>query len=179
MGSTGGATLHDPSAAISLLWLRRTLHFTLAIMENLLTNKQKADDEAALLPLTLLDADDDSELPPAESDPTMEAVRGAYNEVMRPFHGWLLRKTCDLVFNQVPTLDEAIAMLGPGLGEAEREAMVFNEIRMFLAEGREIAAALDAIFDDLQLEDLRRRGREGSHPLRECGRRDLRRRAAS
>ena len=33
---------------MSLLWLRRTLHFTLAIMENLLSVKQKLEDQAAL-----------------------------------------------------------------------------------------------------------------------------------
>ena len=45
--------------------------------------------------------------------------------------------------------------LGPGLGDAEREGKVFAVMRMYLEEGKPVAAALDKIFADLKLEDLR------------------------
>jgi len=150
---TGGATLYDPSAAISLLWLRRSLKFTVVLMELLLEGKQSLEDSERLGELMLLDGDDPSS--PSMADPTADAVRGAYNEVLRPFHSWLLRKTVDIVTTQVPHLDEAIAMLSPGLGDAERELKCFAEIRMYVAEGWPVINTLDAIFAELKLEDLR------------------------
>ena len=83
------------------------------------------------------------------------AVRTAYDLVVRPFHSWLLRKTFDLVTTQIPSLDEAVLLMGQGLGEAERVGKVYEEIRMYLVEGWKVANTLDAIYDDLKLEDLR------------------------
>ena len=61
----------------------------------------------------------------------------------------------DLVSTQVPNLDEAMVLLGPGLGDAEREGKVFADMRLYVTEGKPVAAALDAIYDELKLEDLR------------------------
>ncbi len=46
-------------------------------------------------------------------------------------------------------------MMGPGLGDAEREGKVFADMREYVACGKPVAAALDAIFEELKLEDLR------------------------
>ena len=35
-------------------------------------------------------------------------------------------------------------LLGPGLGDAEREAKFYADVRLFIDEGRPVAAALDA-----------------------------------
>ena len=188
MGCTGGATLYDPSAAISLLWLRRTLNFTLIIMENLLHAKSLRDDDATLESVQLLELDEPDHNAPGFADPVCDAVRDGYNQTVRPFHSWLLRKTFDLVSSQVrilshhtlstlthipvsththlpslflslstqvPNMEEGIMCLGPGLGDAEREGKVFADMRMYLEEGKPVAAALDKIFADLKLEDLR------------------------
>ncbi len=45
--------------------------------------------------------------------------------------------------------------MGPGLGDAEREGKVFADMRTYVQEGRPVAAALDAIFAELKLDDLR------------------------
>ena len=153
-GSTGGAVLYDPSAAISLLWLRRSLNFTLLILENLQQARQAIEDEEALLGMQDLDGDDDDERH-SMPDPTVGCVTRAYDRVMRPFHSWLLRKTFDIVSTQIPTLPDVVACLGPGLGEHDSESKVFTEIGLFLEEGRPVARALDALFTELQLEDLR------------------------
>ena len=42
-----------------------------------------------------------------------------------------------------------------GLGDAEREGKIYEEMRMFLQEGWPVANALDALYDELKLEDLR------------------------
>lgn len=44
---------------------------------------------------------------------------------------------------------------GPGLGENDVEGKVFKELELFLAEGRPIARALDLLYDELKMEDLR------------------------
>ena len=82
---------------------------------------------------------------------------------------------------QVPSLHEAIALVGAGLGEAERESKVFHEMQLYVKEGRcvgtlaarptpraspracggarqthrPVVEMLDELFADLQLEDLR------------------------
>ena len=155
IGCTGGATLYDPSAAISLLWLRRTLNFTLIIMENLLHAKVAHDDNETLDTLHLLDDQAEDAEAAQFGDPVGEAVRDGYGKTVRPFHSWLLRKTFDLVTTQLPSLNDTLLIFGPGLGDAEREGKVWADIKMYVDEGRPVAAALDAIFVELKLDDLR------------------------
>jgi len=154
-GCTGGASLHDPSAAMALLWLKRTLAFTLIIMENLLHAKRIHDDELLVQAAEELDLDHEEAEPPSLADAVVDAIRDGYAKTVRPFHSWLLRKTFDLVSTQMPSLDEAMVMMGPGLGEADRVETFFADVRMYVNEGRPVAAALDALFAELKLEDLR------------------------
>lgn len=81
-------------------------------------------------------------------------VRGAYDSVIRPYHSWLLRKTVDIVMTQLPSVEEAVGMFGPGLGDAERENKVFDEIQLYLLEGQPVVELLERIFADLGLEDF-------------------------
>ena len=69
---------------------------------------------------------------------------------------WLLRKTFDLVSSQVPGLNEAIMLMGAGLGEAEREEKVFAEIKLYVREGRPVVEQLDRLYAELRLNDLRK-----------------------
>lgn len=166
-GSTGGATLCDPSAAMSLLWLRRSLNFTILIMENLQAARQRMEDEATILPmLDEFDPEEHSSASYSDSasaaagasmmaDPVVDCVCEAYDQVMRPFHAWILRKTFDLVSTQIPTLPQMVACLGPGLGENDVEGKVFRELTLFLEEARPVAQALDELYAELKLEDLR------------------------
>jgi len=148
------AILYDPSAAISLLWLLRSLKFTVVLMQRLEAAQQKLEDERAIAPLEeeLYDEDDPRG---GTEDPTAEAVRGAYDTVIRPYHSWLLRKTFDIVSTQVPNITEAIGMLGPGLGDAERERKVFDEIRFYISQGLPLVELLENMYAELRLEDLR------------------------
>lgn len=156
MGCTGGATLHDPSAAMSLLWLKRSLKFTIMLMEGLLQAKQAQDDEERLSSLQMLDFDDiEPTSPPSIESATTKALQTAYDMTLRPFHSWLLRKTVDFITSQVPTLQEAVAVVGAGLGEAERESKVFQEMALYVQEGKPVLKILDEIYADTQLEDLR------------------------
>ena len=94
-------------------------------------------------------------------------------------------KTFDIVSTQIPTVEEAFAMMGPGLGDAERENkasrrllsasppsscsprsspplpppptphQVFDEIELYLSAGRPLVALLERLYTELKLEDLR------------------------
>jgi len=140
---------------MALLWLKRTLAFTLIIMENLLHAKRIHDDELLVQAAEELDLDHEEAEPPSLADAVVDAIRDGYAKTVRPFHSWLLRKTFDLVSTQMPSLDEAMVMMGPGLGEADRVETFFADVRMYVNEGRPVAAALDALFAELKLEDLR------------------------
>lgn len=145
-----GAILFDPSAAISLLWLRRSLRFTIELMERLQQAHVDLEDQRALA-----EAFSPDETPPLLADPTAGCVQAAYDAVIRPFHSWLLRKTFDIVATQFPTMPEVIGMVGPGLGEAERERKVFEEMAIYLEHGRPVVALLEQLMGELKLEDLR------------------------
>jgi hypothetical protein len=145
-----GAILFDPSAAISLLWLRRSLRFTIELMERLQQAHADLEDQRALA-----EALSPDETPPLLADPTAGCVQAAYDAVIRPFHSWLLRKTFDIVATQFPTMPEVIGMVGPGLGEAERERKVFEEMAIYLEHGRPVVALLEQLMGELKLEDLR------------------------
>ena len=117
--------------------------------------KQKYDDSAALDDCVQV-LDDEPDSPGgAFDDPVVEAARDGYAKSVRPFHSWLMRKTVDFVISQLPSLEEAVVMMAPGLGDAEREDKVFSDMRRYVDEGRPVAAALDALFADLNLEDVR------------------------
>lgn len=145
-----GAILYDPSAAISLLWLRRSLRFTIVLMERLQAAHQEMEDQRALA-----EALSPDEEPPPEPDPTSGCVKAAYDAVIRPFHSWLLRKTFDIVSSQFPTMPEVIGMVGPGLGDAEREGKVFDEMAFYLQHGQPVVELLERLMSELKLEDLR------------------------
>ena len=98
-------------------------------------------------------AEDDVAVEPV--DPAAGCVKGAYDAVIRPFHSWLLRKTFDIVSTQSPTMPEVIEMVGPGLGDAEREGKVFDEMEFYLSVGRPVVELLEDLMAELQLEDLR------------------------
>lgn len=122
-------------------------------MERLADAQQKVEDSRAVAPLEFECGEEEEQ--PAEGDPTAAAVQGAYDAVIRPYHSWLLRKTFDIVSTQVPNVAEAISMLGPGLGDAEREGKVFEELRFYVAQGRPVIALLEQMYAELRLEDLR------------------------
>lgn len=46
-------------------------------------------------------------------------------------------------------------MLGPGLGDAERERKVFDEIRFYISHGLPLVELLEHMYAELRLEDLR------------------------
>jgi len=160
----GGATLSDPSAAMALLWLSRSLRFTLELVRGVLDGARGATgDDGSMAPLAgdehlLVEADGDlaAELLRNEGNLTAEAIKRAYNAVIRPYNSWLLRKTFDLCASQAPGFSEVVQLLGSGLGEADRELQIVTDMQIFCREGFPVVDAVQGIIAELELEDLRR-----------------------
>lgn len=133
-----GAALADPSGAMALLWLRRSGEFMMAMARRLQGGMDQVANGAAH------DVD------------TAEALRGAYQEVLQPYHSWLLRQTFNLVTSQAPCYADFAISMGPGLGDAERDQVLAAETLVYMRAVEPLVRALTATFAKLQLEDQRR-----------------------
>ncbi|KAL1522880.1 hypothetical protein AB1Y20_017845 [Prymnesium parvum] len=152
---TGGGTLADPSGAIALLWLTRSLHFTLVLVRRLLEGVHAAPERAASAHSAegqgggKIAADGNGDL-------TEKAIKSAYNQVIRPYHSWLLRGTFDMMASQVPHFSDIVDVLGSGLGEVDREVRILHDMQHFCDEGFPIVKIIMHTFERFLLEDLRK-----------------------
>jgi len=83
--------------------------------------------------------------------------RTAYACILEPFHGWMLKSTFNMVLSAVPSRDEFLARLAPGVEPmALRRSVCFADIRECVPLMEEVVATLQALFEELDLEDLRK-----------------------
>ena len=85
---------------------------------------------------------------------SISAVRTMFRIGLEAHHGRLSDIEAGNLIHQLG-LEEAVALIGAGLGVAERETKVFQDVRLFVQEGRPIIEMLDELYADLELEDLR------------------------
>ena len=123
-----GAVLADPSAAIALLWMRRTLQFLGQCLSGVL------DDAASM----------------------NEVGANAYKIELEPFHGWLLKNTFAMALNGMPRRDEIYMRLGGHLPEENREALLRAEVAECVHMLRQVADSMRNLFEQLGLEDMRK-----------------------
>ena len=147
-----GARLADPSAAISVLWLRRSLTFTVCLMENLMA---AGDDAYGADASIASEGGGESMTALLSKDTVLDALNDAY-ESLRPYHGWLAQKSFGLFVGAAPRYDDVIAMVGPGLGDADRNAVVRADMGVYTETGRALIAALEDLYCELGLEDIRK-----------------------
>ena len=126
-----GGVLADPSAAISLLWMRRSLQFLAAIMRGVADDRKKGD-------------------------PVSKIAKEAYAEHLEPYHGWLLKNTFAAALSAIPSRNEFLSRLAPAVPPANRERVCYAELRECAAITRELTAALVELYRELDLEDTRR-----------------------
>lgn len=98
-----GGILADPSAAIALRWMRRSLRFLNTILEGLL-----ADEAASVATL----------------------ARAAYRAQMERLHGWVVRKTMQAGFGSMPSREEVLHRLGGGVSAAECSAALAELVQV-------------------------------------------------
>ena len=137
-GASSEVVLADPSAAVALLWLRRSLAFMLGFMRHLQQGLH------AFMDGTRDDIDG------------IAAFRAAYTDELQPYHKWLLRQTFSISISHAPGYTDFALAIGPGLGDAERDQVIDGEISALLRAGEPLVHALQASYAQLQMDDVRR-----------------------
>ena len=131
-GLHDGNMLQDPSAAVGLLWIRRSLSF-------------QSDLYASLIP--------------PEGQHPRDAAMDAYSEHLSPYHGWMLQKVFPLSLSQMPERGVFISKFG-GVEfdelEAEYEREIVKKLRSLVATWEPILDLWRDEFVRLDLEDIRR-----------------------
>lgn len=125
--------LKDPSCAMGLLWIRRSLQFQSVLFRTLLEH---------------------------EKVPAVDAALDAYRVTLLPFHGWALQKVYNIaVTNATPTREIWLARLGgfsvESFGPAEKAATC-RDLRTLLSLWDPLLARWVALYAELDLEDQRK-----------------------
>lgn len=122
--------LKDPSCAIGLLWIRRSLQFNCRWYSNILENS----------------------LPP------LEAAMDAYREELEPYHGWALRRLYVLgIQKMTPPRKELFASLwGRSSLSNDDEKIMEHDIHRLLSVWRPLIARWKSTFCELSMDDRRR-----------------------
>ena len=105
----------DPSAAVAVLWLSRSLAFQTAVLRGLLA------DRAA---------------------PLSAVARAAYTEELEPHHSWLLRGNVRAGLMSMPSRVEFCARLAPTAVVAEREPICYSEMVALIEVQEQILAEM-------------------------------------
>ena len=131
-GIHDGNVLQDPSAAIGLLWIRRSLAFQCHLFEALL---------------------------PSVGQHPKDSAYEAYNKHLAPNHGWMLRKVFPASLSQMPERHVFISTFGEvdieELDE-EEESKVVRKLRALISTLQPLLAVWKDEFIRLELEDTRR-----------------------
>jgi hypothetical protein len=119
--------LADPSAAVALLWMHRSLSFQHAMLDGLCSRR-------------------DTKL--------ADVAREAYTQHLEANHSWLLKNTFKMSLSSLPTRDELYSRLAPRTRRAdEREQICMQEIREFSLAAGPVVQAIRSIFEELGLSD--------------------------
>mmetsp|Transcript_21446 Transcript_21446/g.45837 ORF Transcript_21446/g.45837 Transcript_21446/m.45837 type:complete len:369 (+) Transcript_21446:112-1218(+) len=131
-GIHDGSVLKDDSAAMGLLWIRRSLAFQLDLYSSLI---------------------------PSDGQHPKDAAMDAYYKTLSPYHGWLLQKAFPLSLSQMPRREAFIAYFGGREIEefdAELEGVIVKKLERLVATWEPIIRTWEDEFRRLDLEDTRR-----------------------
>ena len=127
-----GNVLADASAAMGLLWIRRSLAFQSHLYDAFV---------------------------PAGALHPKEAALEAYTEHLSPYHGWMLRKIFGTLFSGMPGRDACMAVFG-GVTvhelDRDKEHTIAEKVRALTGTLKPLLEALKDSFEKLNLEDTRR-----------------------
>ncbi|KAL3786578.1 hypothetical protein ACHAWO_000732 [Cyclotella atomus] len=132
LGLHNGNILKDDSAAMGLLWIRRSLTFQMDLYSSLLPSSTKSPSDAAM---------------------------EAYNEHLLPYHGWMLQKIFPMSLSQMPEKDVFIAKFG-GMERQYLNEVYEKEIVGKLSDlvriWEPLISAWKEEFERMDMEDVRR-----------------------
>jgi hypothetical protein len=131
-GIHDGNVLHDPSAAMGLLWIRRSLAFQMDLYSSLL---------------------------PSSTQSPAQAAMDAYNKHLLPFHGWMLQKVFPLSLSQMPERQVFIAKFG-GMESKDlndtNEREIVEKLGDLVKTWEPLIGAWKEEFAKMDMEDVRR-----------------------
>lgn len=127
---TSSTTLKDPSAAIALVWLRRSFAFQGALLGGLARNRDQAS------------------LSAVASD--------AYKAHLEPHHNWVLRGTFKMGLGAMPTKEEFLRRLSEEipLDETERDAVVYADMAELATRQNKCLGRIATLLVELKLDPL-------------------------
>ena len=131
-GIHDGNILQEASAAMGLLWIRRSLAFQLDLYSSLVT---------------------------ANGPHPKAAASGAYQKHLSPYHGWMLQKVFPASFQGMPDRQTFIAKFGgreAGDLNEEDEKEIVKKLKMLVTMWEPIVNTWRDEFERLDLEDTRR-----------------------
>mmetsp|Transcript_14669 Transcript_14669/g.31887 ORF Transcript_14669/g.31887 Transcript_14669/m.31887 type:complete len:337 (+) Transcript_14669:224-1234(+) len=132
-GIHNGNELQEKSAAMGLLWIRRSLAFQLDLYASLIQQHGQVHPR--------------------------EAAYNAYSKHLSPFHGWALRKVFPASLSQMPSRHEFIAKFG-GIDvdelNDEYDRAIAKKLKLLVATWDPLISSWEDEFERLDLEDTRR-----------------------
>ena len=128
-----GGVLADPSAAIALVWMRRSLDFQTSVLDGMVTDRHGV---------------------------LLEVARGAYKTHLESYHNFWLKNTFRAGLSAMPRREEFLQRLSPalkeGLSDEEREAICYSEMGELVEVQQKVIATMSSLFVELDLEDNRK-----------------------
>ena len=131
-GIHDGNMLKDASAAMGLLWIRRSLSFQLDLYSSLIPTNGRHPKDAAM---------------------------DAYYKTLSPYHGWMLNKAFPLSLSQMPDRQVFLAKFGGADVEdldEEYEREIVRKLKSLVLTWEPIINTWRGEFERLDLEDTRR-----------------------
>ena len=124
-----GGVLADPSAAIALVWLRRSLAFQNGVLEALHADRHGLVSHLA---------------------------RESYKTHLEQFHNFWLKNTFRAGLSAMPKREDFLQRLSPNVSDDDRERVVYEEMAELVEIQNRVGAACSRLFVELDLEDTRK-----------------------
>lgn len=131
-GLHDGNVLKDPSAAIGMLWIRRSLSFQSDLFDSLVSSQGQHPKDAAM---------------------------DSYIKNLSPYHGWVLRTVFPASLSQIPARETFLSKLGEVEIEDldhDTESKVEKKLRALISTWEPLLALWKDEFETMGMEDTRR-----------------------
>ncbi|EJK62472.1 hypothetical protein THAOC_16919 [Thalassiosira oceanica] len=132
-GAHNGSELHEDSAAMGLLWIRRSLAFQCDLYSEIAQ--------------------------PGSSQPPKHAACRSYVKHLAPFHGWMLQKVFPASLTQMSSREAMVSKFaGVALDDLDSEVdrEVSRKLKSLVSIWRPLIDVWESDFERLGLEDVRR-----------------------
>lgn len=139
-GIHNGNVLRDSSAAMGLLWIRRSLAFQKDLYSSLVHGGSGSSKKK-------------------KQQHPRDAALDAYEKHLSPFHGWMLQKIFPLSLSQMPEREVFIAKFGGkeiGDLDKEYEEEIVHKLKSLVGLWEPLISTWEDEFEKLDLEDTRR-----------------------